>query len=155
MYVFDDSPLSALFRNYYPKRFPTLWTRFRDLVDSGQITSTREVLREINDSSLQSMIEWAASHPTLFSTPTAAEAAFVTRIYSVTHFQQNIQQQKLLKGGRLADPFVIAKAAINGKSVVTMEFFKPNAVKIPNTCKHFGVQCLTLEQFMEKQAWTF
>jgi hypothetical protein len=31
-YVFDNSPLSALFRNYYRKAFPTLWARFDKLV---------------------------------------------------------------------------------------------------------------------------
>ncbi len=48
-YVFDNSPLSTLFRNYYRRRFPSLWQHFDDLVDSGEIISTREVLREIED----------------------------------------------------------------------------------------------------------
>lgn len=48
-YVFDNSPLSALFKSYYPKRFPSLWKRFHELVSDGSIVSTREVLREIED----------------------------------------------------------------------------------------------------------
>ena len=31
MYVFDNAPLSTLFKNYYPKRFPTLWKNFNEL----------------------------------------------------------------------------------------------------------------------------
>ena len=31
-YVFDNSPLSALFKNYYPNRFPSLWERFDAVV---------------------------------------------------------------------------------------------------------------------------
>jgi Domain of unknown function (DUF4411) len=77
------------------------------------------------------------------------------RSIGITHFQQNIEQQKLLKGGRNADPFVIAKAATDGKTVVTMELLKPNAAKIPNICKHFNIPCLTLEQFMETEGWQF
>ena len=87
--------------------------------------------------------------------PTAAEGAFVAKIYRVSHFQQNIEQQKILKGGKNADPFVIAKAAVEGRAVVTMELLKPKAAKIPNICEHFGVKYLSLEGFMQKERWTF
>jgi hypothetical protein len=76
----------------------------------------------------------------LFAMPTAAEGAFVARIYGVAHFQQNIEQQKLLRGRRNADPFVIAKAAVEGCTVVTMGQFKANAAKI---CRHIDVPCLS------------
>jgi Domain of unknown function (DUF4411) len=131
-YVFDNSPLSALFKNYR-KTFRSLWEQFDGLVADGRIVSTREALREIEDGAPDDLVTWAAQHHHLFTTPTASEAAFVAKIYSVTHFQQNIEQ-KLLKGGKNADPFVIAKAAIDGRAVVTMEQLRPNAIKIPNIC---------------------
>jgi hypothetical protein len=155
MYVFDNSPLSVLFKNYYRGRFPTLWTNFDDLVGKGGIISTREVLREIEDSAITELREWAKANAAVFTVPSAGEGTFVAQIYAVEHFQQNIEQQKLLNGGRNADPFVIAKAATDKKTVVTMELLKPNAAKIPNICKHFGVPCVTLEQFMEAEKWQF
>lgn len=155
MYVFDTGPLSALFRNYYPARFPTLWDRFAELVAAGQLVSTREVFREVQDAPLEQLRQWAQDNQALFTVPSAVEAGFVGSIYAIAHFQQNIEQQKLLKGGRNADPFVIAKAAIDGGSVVTMELLKPNSAKIPNICQHFSVPCLTLEAFMEAEGWTF
>lgn len=155
MYVFDNSPLSVLFRNYYRSRFPTLWDRFDGLIGDGRIVSTREVCREAEDGSIESLRDWAAQQQSLFHMPTAAEGAFVAGIYAVAHFQQNIEQKKLLKGGRNADPFVIAKAATEGRSVVTMEQFKENGAKIPNICDHFGIECLSLEQFMEREGWEF
>ncbi len=154
-YVFDNSPLSALFRNFYRGRFPTLWERFDALVEGGEIVSTREAYREIEDGATERLRQWAAENHDLFATPTAAEGAFVTRIYAVNHFQQNIEQQKILKGGHNADPFVIAKAAVEGRAVVTMELLKPNAAKIPNICQHFKVKCLSLEHFMEEEGWAF
>ena len=154
-YVFDNSPLSALFRNYYRKAFRSLWERFDTLVADGSIVSTREVLREIEDGSLTNLLEWAKEHQYLFATPVAAEGAFIAKIYSVPHFQQNIEQRKLLKGGTHADAFVIAKAAVEGRAVVTVEKIKPNAVRIPNICQHFGVLCLSLEEFMEEEGWEF
>lgn len=155
MYVFDTSPLSTLFKNYYRARFPSLWEKFDDLVGDDRIVSTREVLREVNDGPVEALRLWAVDEQALFHIPNATEGAFVAKIYGVTHFQQNIEQQKLLKGGHNADPFVIAKAAIERRSVVTMELLKQNGAKIPNICKHFGVPCLTLEEFMEREGWTF
>lgn len=155
MYVFDTSPLSTLFKNYYRGRFPTLWERFDSLTADGQIVSSREVLREVEDGPVESLRVWAADRQNLFHMPGAAEGEVVAQIYGVAHFQQNIEQKKLLKGGRNADPFIIAKAITEGRCVVTMEQFKANGVKIPNICKHFGVDCLSLEEFMEHEGWQF
>jgi hypothetical protein len=154
-YVFDNSPLSVLFKNFYRNTFRSLWENFDALVADGRIVSTREALREIEDGAPENLLTWAKDHTELFATPTAAEAQFVARIYAMTHFQQNIEQQKLLKGGKNADPFVIAKAAIEDRAVVTMEEFKPNAAKIPNICRHFRVKCLSLQEFMEEEGWQF
>jgi len=154
-YVFDNPPLSVLFKNYYRKTFRSLWERFDGLVANGSIVSTREVLREIEDGPPSSLLDWATRNARLFATPVAAEGAFIARIYSVPHFQQNIEQQKLLRGGRHADSFVIAKAAVEGRAVVTMERLRPQAVRIPNICQHFGVKCLSLEEFMEAEGWEF
>ena len=154
-YVFDNSPLSTLFRNYYRRRFPTLWQRFDELVDNGDIISTREILREINDGAVDSLRDWAAQNQELFTIPNADEGTFVGQIYAVQHFQQNIELQKILKGGRNADSFVIAKAAVNGFTVVTMEQLRDNAVKIPNICNHFDIPWMSLEDFMEAEGWEF
>jgi hypothetical protein len=155
IYVFDNSPLSVLFKNFYRNTFRRLWENFDGLVVEGRIVSTREALREIEDGAPDNLLAWAKDHPELFAMPTAAEGAFVARIYAVPHFQQNIEQQKLLKGGKNADPFVIARAAVEDRAVVTMEQFKPNAAKIPNICQHFRINCLTLEEFMEEEGWQF
>src|SRR5215813_11336796 len=98
-YVFDNSPLSTLFKNFYRRRFPSLWARFDDFAANGRLVSTREAYREIQDGAPQSLREWAKENQHLFATPTAAEGSVVARIYRVRHFQQNIEQQKILKGG--------------------------------------------------------
>ena len=154
-YVFDTSPFSALFRNYYPNRFPTLWKHFDELIANESITSTREVAREIADGPIERLRDWAKENSEIFTTPTAAEAAFVAQIFAVPHFQQNVELQKILKGGKNADAFVIAKAQTIGATVVTIEQLKPNSVKIPNICSHFGIDCIDLEGFMEQEKWSF
>ena len=154
MYVFDTSPLSNLFRHFYRRRFPTLWQHFDALVAKGAITSTREVRREL-DQYTHVDARWIQQNFQIFSTPTADEADFIRRIYLVVHFQQNIELKKIQNGGFNADPFVVAKAAVNGGSVVTLESVQPNAAKIPNICRHFQIRCLNLEQFMEAEGWEF
>lgn len=154
-YVFDTGPLSMLFRNFFRSVFPTLWENFDRLIKEEEIISVREVLREIEDGPLPSLTSWARTNSDFFALPTPEEAAFITRIYSVPHFHQNIEQQKLLKGGHMADPFVIAKAQVLERTVVTTELFKPNSAKIPNICRHFVVPCMTLQEFMEEQNWRF
>jgi len=153
-YVFDTGPFVSLFKNFYPSTFVTLWENFGVLIEDGSIVSTREVFREIEGQE-DDLLEWSKAHKQIFTTPTAAEGAFVGQIYAVAHFQANIEQQKMLKGGKNADPFVIAKAAVDGLHVVTLEKLKPNAAKVPNICAHFGVQCLSLEEFMQKEGWRF
>lgn len=153
-YVFDTGPFVSLFANFYPSTFVTLWQNFDALIAEGEIVSTREAFREIEDQD-DELRQWAKDHRAVFTTPGAEEGAFVARIYGVAHFQANIEQRKLIQGGKNADPFVIAKAAVTGASVVTMEKFKPHAAKIPNICGHFDVPCLSLEAFMQQEGWQF
>ena len=156
IYVFDTNIFASLFKNYYRKRFPTLWEHFDDMVFDGQIISTREVKRELEDQSDEAS-SWANANQEIFLTPTADVARFVGQIYSVQHFQANIEQKKLLKGGKNADPFLVATAATLDPpgTVVTLEAKRAGAVKIPNMCQHFSIGCLSLEEFMEVENWVF
>lgn len=154
IYVIDTSVISALHRNYYRKQFPSLWKRFDAMVADGQLTSTREAHRELEDG-LPDAFAWANSNKQLFPTPTVDEARFVVTIFGVKHFQGNIETQKLLRGGKNADPFLIARAQYCKGTVLTMEQLKPNAAKIPNICDHFKIPCVDLERFMEIEGWTF
>lgn len=155
MYVLDTNVISNLHKNYYRKRFVSLWKAFDQLVADGKITSTREAYHELQDGVPGGDTEWAKTNEKLFATPDEKEGAFVGQIYSVAHFQANIERQKLFKGGRNADAFIVARAFAIGGSVVTTERFKPNAVKLPNICEHFQIPCLDLERFMEKEGWEF
>jgi len=124
-------------------------------MDAGRLLSTREALKEINDRSIETLRDWSKGHSEIFTTPTPEEGSFVAQIFAVEHFQHNIEQKKLLKGGNNADPFIVAKAAVINGTVVTMEQHAPNAAKIPNICNHFDILCLSLEEFMEAEGWKF
>jgi hypothetical protein len=126
------------------------------MAGEGNICSVREVNNEIKRLTRKDELEvWAKNHPDFFLDPTPAELAFITRIYSVQHFLNSISQQKLLRGGPFADPFIIAKAYEEHGTVVTQEKFVPNAAKIPNICAHFKIPCINLQEFLKIQKWTF
>jgi len=83
------------------------------------------------------------------------ETLFVSKIFSVRHFQYLVGQKQTLKGTPVADPFLIASAKVRKGCVVTGEKKKPNAAKIPNVCEYFGIDCTNLEGFMEREGWSF
>jgi hypothetical protein len=154
-YVFDSDSLIDLFRHYYPARFPSLWEKFDALVSEGQLVSVREVFNEIGSSGDMLAI-WAKEQKNkLFLESTSEELRFVGEIFRVRHFQAMIRKQERLKGKPVADPFVIGRAKISGACVVTQEKRTENAAKIPNVCDHFGIPCIDLEGFMEKENWMF
>lgn len=154
MYVFDTSAFIHLFSYYYRARFPSLWQLFDHMVDEGNILSVEETFQEIGEQDA-ALHQWAKMNRHLFSKPTATEAQIVRDIFANPHFRQLIDKKKILKGGYIADPWIIAKAKAMGGSVVTMEKYKENAAKIPNICKKFKVPCYTLEDFMAQENWTF
>lgn len=164
IYVFDTSSIRSL-QHFYPKVFKTIWESLDEMVTSGNIISTREVHAELKNQSVsKEVLEWAEYNKHIFLIPESNETQFVAQIFRVTQFQALISKQASLRGTPVADPFVIACANAKNATVVTEEGWlhssnsltpKPNAAKIPNVCSHFGIPCLNLETFMEKENWTF
>lgn len=156
LYIFDTNSLSQLFRFYYRNNFPSLWTEFNQLVSDGRILSAREVLRELGDGRQAELAyQWALDHEHLFADPGTEEVLFVSRIFDVRHFQQNLQTKKGKPRRRGADPFVIARAKRTGGTVVTEEAKPPHGARIPNICERFKIPCINLQQLMDRECWVF
>jgi hypothetical protein len=124
------------------------------LLPSSLSVIVAKILNEIG-SREDPLSDWAKLNRRVFMQPSIEELAFVSEIFKVAHFQTLVRTEERLKGKPVADPFVIAKSKAIQGCVVTDELLKPNAAKIPNVCAHFGVACLNLEGFMEKENWTF
>ena len=126
------------------------------MVLNNQILSVREVYRELNNKTTKKhLINWINSNKNIFLIPSPKETRFVSEIFRVQHFRDLVKKEKILEGGRVADPFVIASAKIRKACVVTEEKFKENAARIPNVCDHFDIECTNLEGFMEREDWEF
>lgn len=156
IYVFDTNSLSNVLNHYYRHRFPSFWEKFDEAIREGCLVSVRECKFELKDKFSDEAIERLVEHNAdFFDSPTTEELAFITQIYSIPHFLQNLERKKLLGGGYFADPFIIAKAKVLDGVVVTEEQLKDTAAKIPNICKHFDIACVNLEGFLLKENWTF
>jgi hypothetical protein len=81
--------------------------------------------------------------------------SFVAQIFAVPSFQALIKRKNILEGSPVADPWVIASAALRGGCVVTEETEKLNSVRIPSVCKHFNIECTTLEGLMGREGWQY
>ena len=157
IYVFDTSSLSKL-KHFFPGVFRSVWAGLDALVQSGDLISTREVWNEIERGDVDAHTnQWLKDHKQIFTTPSTAEQRFVAQIFQIPHFQSLIGDKQRLTGTPVADPFVIACAKVRKGTVVTEEKLKPNAAKIPNVCQHpsVNVPCIDLEDFMQKQGWSF
>lgn len=154
-YVIDTSSLMAL-RDYYPKRFPTFWSRFDQRVQDGTIISVQEVYRELQGRNVpQWLLDWAQANRGIFLKPYELEMQFVQQIFQVPHFQNLISQKQRYSAVPVADPFLIASAHVKEGYVVTQEAKPPNGAKIPNVCNYFSVGCIDLEGFLDHMNWTF
>jgi hypothetical protein len=155
LYVFDTSSFVVL-KHYYRPTFESLWLRIEELVADGSVISTREVYNELqNYNDVDYVQQWAKTYKSIFAAPTNDELVFVAKIFQVAHFNALVSAKSVLKGTPVADPFVIATAAVKRGTVVTQERLKAHAAKIPNVCQHFGIPCTDLEGFMKSQNWAF
>jgi len=120
------------------------------------MASVREVKKEIEYLKRGDYLEaWTRENSVFFHDPTVPEMALITKIYSNKHFKQNMDKRKFLLGGPFADPFLIAKAMSNHSILITQEQYKENSARIPNICSYFGIECIDLQGFLQKEKWKF
>lgn len=97
----------------------------------------------------RAFLQWVAQNKYIFPEPTQTEQQKVRIIARAKEFQNLIHAQTQLKGSKRgggADMFVIAKAIVENRTIVTREKYKLNKV-----AQHYGVQCITPEQFLKQQ----
>lgn len=155
MYILDSNSFRVL-EGYYPQTFQTFWDQFNELVRSGRAGSVEEVRKELDQrAARQYLLDWLEANKRIFVPPTPEDMAFVARIFAIPHFQQLIGTKQLARGDPVADPWIIARASSIAGTVVTEEKLKPGGAKIPNVCDHFGVECISLEQMLQREGWQY
>jgi hypothetical protein len=77
---------------------------------------------------------------------TANDLEYLTLIGEITHEHPRMCKARSRK--RVADPYVIAQAELNGYVVVADESRKQPSRKIPGVCQKRHVRCIDLDQFV-------
>lgn len=150
-YVFDSGPFIGL-KSYPVDIFSTLWNNFSQMIDSAEIISSSEVLRELEDYDDEIAV-WAKTNKKVFIKPSLEEQELIRQI--LAKHPDLVKEEAILLGKPYADPFVIAQAKIHNCVLVHSEKIKPNAHKIPNVCQTFGVQEIPLFEFFRREKWNF
>lgn len=147
-YAIDTCSLINASKNYNlnKKAFEHIWGRFHELIEMGCLISTSEVLDEIKDDDLA---EWSKVHYSLFLPLTEAVQKKTSEIL---HDYPTIIKMKST-GNSNADPFLIATAILENATIVSDERVgdeKTHDFHIPNICKKYGIECITLTEFLNR-----
>jgi hypothetical protein len=152
MYSIDTSALiDAWHRDYRLSVFPTLWQRMAGLIEAGQLVASMTVRGELQRQE-DALAEWADGNPGLFAEDDEEIQAGVSAI--LAGWPRQVNFTRFLTG---ADPFVIALAHRRGFAAVASEKASgnPEAPRIPDACRHYGVRCIRAMDMFEELGWRF
>lgn len=156
-YTFDTSALIHLFwpGNYDNEVvFGRLWASFNNIVEDEGIWSVREVYREI-ERGHGKLVKWAKEHKGIFLAPSEDERRFIRELFENPQYRQLVKIKSIKGGFPDADSFVIAQAKVKEYCVVTQEKWRKDAPRIPNVCESYGIECVDLLGFMNREGWSF
>jgi hypothetical protein len=123
---------------------------------SGKIISVKEALLELRQRDHKPYFNsWINDNKSIFKAPKAEEMSFVREMFEREQYRQLIALKNILEGAPVADPFIIASAKIKGGIVVTEEKYKKNGVKIPNICGYYKIECIDMEEFLDRNQMTY
>lgn len=151
-YSIDASSLLGAWRRSYPRQnFPQVWEKISELVSSKSLIATEEVLHELSKKD-DDVYEWVQTQQGLFVPIDNAIQEEVKEILKA--FPKLLDTRKNRSG---ADPFVIALAIVEHCAVVTDEQISGSdkRPKIPDVCKHFGIETFNVLEMIQKEGWIF
>lgn len=147
-YAIDACSLINAYKNYNIKKttFSPIWEMIEDMIDSRLLISTVEVQDELKDDDLT---EWCKHHDKLFL-PLTKEVQMKT-IDILRDFPELIKMKS--SGNSNADPFLIATAILENAVIVSDEGLgdeKTKNYQIPNVCKRYSIECIKLNEFLDR-----
>lgn len=157
-YCIDTSSLINWWdEDYTPEVFEGLPDRLADLIAQGRLKSTRSVQDEIKDSDPKikpvSLARWCKSHVDFYLEDDEEIQRHVREI--MAKFQS--PKKKLGIGG--ADPFVIARAMLNGANWYVISNENPAAGRpdknpnIPYVCGQLNVKHIRFLDMLKMENW--
>jgi hypothetical protein len=159
IYCVDTSTLIDL--RHYPRQvFGSVWDRLEELVSSGRLISTDEVLVELERRD-DDVYRWAHTHRDLFRAPSREVILQVQQITNDFPDWGDLANRETA----WADPLVVAEAVVEQRRqeavlfgtlcVVLTEERKPPALRIPLVCERYGLDAVNFHEMLEREGWKF
>lgn len=144
--------LDAWERYYAPDVFPVVWKQMDVLAEEGAICAPEEVYHEMKKKS-EGVVKWAKRRRGLFVPMEEDVQTSLRRI--MRQFPVGFVDPRTSRSG--ADPVVVAVALAYGHTVVTGEKLsgKKGKPRIPDVCRHLGIECCTVMEMFRKLEVTF
>lgn len=159
-YLLDTNIFIQAHRSTYPLDVvPSFWNKLVELDQQGIIVSIDKVKKEIFEKSSHEdeLRNWCADHltSTFFLDSASVIGSYIDVVgwaaSQISHYKQSAIDEFLQTD--LADPWLIAYAKTHGMTIVTYETSQPErikSIKIPEPCKHFDIQFVSvIEMFRE------
>ena len=147
-YAIDACSLINAAKNYNLKKntFSPIWNKVNDMISEGTLISSVEVRDELRD---EDLIDWSNQNQQIFI-PLDEEVQKKTSDI-LRDFPTLIKMKSA--GNSNADPFLIATALLNDATIVSDERIGDESTgdyHIPNVCRRYGIECITLNDFLDR-----
>jgi rRNA-processing protein FCF1 len=129
--------------------FADVWQLVISLIQQGRIVVPAAVLNELRDNPmyLSRLQEYEAVLQA--GDRKADDLEYLMLVGKITHDYPAMSGARGIK--TKADPYIVALADLEKYIVVTDESLKHENRKIPGVCKHYGITCLTLDEFVRTE----
>ena len=151
-YSIDTSALLEAWRRQYPPDvIPALWDGLDNLIRSGHLRATEEVLHELERKD-DAVFQWARSWRALF---VEIDGPIQIAVHTILRNHGKLLDTRKSRSG--ADSFVIALAQLNNAAVVTNERMTGSADRpnIPDVCGALRIRCINMLELIREQGWVF
>lgn len=161
-FLIDSNSLITPYRLYYaPDLAPSYWEKLSKCAKSGKIILLDMVKDEINKGD-DGLTDWLNEQKEIIIC-NHVSLEIINKYQEILQYIQNCGLYKALalatwSNGEVADPWLIAAAAVNNYTIITAEVSSSNLsiknpnrnAKIPDVAKVFGVQTNTLFYMMRQ-----
>ncbi len=156
-FVFDTNVLIDL-KMFNPLVFKSLWENICSMISSGNVFSVSEVQSELFKTEDRLHEKWSHiddNHDFFMDISEKDNSDdywdAMADLESFEVFQRHGENKPFW-----ADPYLIAVGMVEGTTVVTNETMHRNKKRsIPYVCEKVGVSCITFDEFMIQNGWSW
>ena len=148
----DTSAILDGWTRHYPREaFPGLWRHLEELIQSGDLRASEEVMYEL-EKKADDAHAWAKAQDDFF---VPMDDEIQDEVSAILAAHPRLLDTRRGRSG--ADPFVIALAKVRGCAVVTGEHRSGSLErpKIPDVCSALDVESMNLLDLIRREGWVF